>query len=198
MPIGRPLTHNCACKLAKSRRLCYAVSVDRSAVGRERGFGRFGTRTTRRMVNFVGDPRLWLLIGVAILLIFTVEAVEGYVEGVWPQLRHDAPAFRSQAIGRSLWVSVAFLLLPGIVLALLNLGLLVWKGLPQNSTQIFGAFFLGIGWLLFALTSIDLIGLGRYMRRVGPAAPLALIVCLLVGDLLLLAAILDLLPAVRG
>jgi hypothetical protein len=150
------------------------------------------------MLGFVGDPRLWLLIGVAVLLIFTVEAVEGYVDGPWPQLRRDAPAFRSQAIGRSLWVSVAFLLLPGIVLALLNLGLLVWKGLPQNSTQIFGAFFLGLGWLIFALTSIDLVGMGRYMRRVGPAAPLALIVCLLVGDLLLLAAILDLLPAVRG
>ena len=149
-------------------------------------------------MGIVGDPRLWLLIGVAILLIFTIEAVEGYVDGAWPQLRHDAPAFRSQAIGRSLWVSVAFLLLPGIVLALVNLGLLVWKGLPQNSTQIFGAFFLGIGWLIFTLTSIDLIGLGRYMRKVGPAAPLALIVCLLVGDLLLLAAVLDLIPTVRA
>ncbi len=140
------------------------------------------------MFGVTVDPRLWLLVGVAILLIFTVEAVESYVDGSWPQLRHDAPAFRSQAIGRSLWVSVAFLLLPGIVLALLNLGLLVWKGLPQNSTQIFGAFFLCIGWLIFTLTSINLV----------PAAPLALIVCLLVGDLLLLAALLDLVPAVRG
>lgn len=146
----------------------------------------------------LNDPRFYLLIGVAILLIFTVEAVEQYVEGAWPQLRHESPAFRSQAIGRSLWASVAFLLLPGIVLALLNLGLLVWKGLPQNSTQIFGAFFLGLGWLIFALTSIDLVGLGGYMRKVGVAAPLALIVCLLVGDLLLLAALLDLLPAIRG
>lgn len=150
------------------------------------------------MFGLTVDPRLWLLVGVAILLIFTVEAVESYVDGSWPQLRHDAPAFRSQAIGRSLWVSVAFLLLPGIVLALLNLGLLVWKGLPQNNTQVFGAFFLCIGWLIFALTSINLVGLGQYMRRVGPAAPLALIVCLLVGDLLLLAALLDLIPAVRG
>ena len=146
----------------------------------------------------IADPRLYLLIGVAILLIFTIESIEGYVEGAWPQLRHDAPAFRAQAIGRSLWVTVAFLLLPGIVLALGNLGLLVWKGLPQNSTQIFGAFFLGIGWLIFTLTSINLAGLGRYMRKVGPAAPLALLVCLLVGDLLLLAALLDLLPAIRG
>jgi len=146
----------------------------------------------------VSDPRLYLLIGVAVLLIFTIEAVEQYVEGAWPQLRHAAPAFRSEAIGRSLWASVAFLLLPGIVLVLLNLGLLVWKGLPQNSTQIFGAFFLGIGWLIFALTSIDLAGLGRYMQRVGVAAPLALLVCLLAGDLLLLAALLDLLPVLRG
>lgn len=36
------------------------------------------------------------------------------------------------------------------------------------------------------------------MRKVGVAAPLALIVCLLVGDLLLLAALLDLLPSVRA
>lgn len=146
----------------------------------------------------IADPRLYLLIGVAILLIFTIESIESYVEGAWPQLRHDAPAFRAQAIGRSLWVTVAFLLLPGIVLALGNLGLLVWKGLPQNSTQIFGAFFLGVGWLVFTLTSINLAGLGRYMRKVGPAAPLALLVCLLVGDLLLLAALLDLLPTIRG
>lgn len=146
----------------------------------------------------IADPRLYLLIGVAILLIFTIESIESYVDGAWPQLRHDAPAFRAQAIGRSLWVTVAFLLLPGMVLALGNLGLLVWKGLPQNSTQIFGAFFLGIGWLVFTLTSVNLIGLGRYMRKVGPAAPLALLVCLLVGDLLLLAALLDLLPVIRG
>lgn len=144
-----------------------------------------------------GDPRLWLLIGVAVLLIFTVEAVEQYVDGSWPQLRHATPAFRSQAIGRSLWSAVAFLLLPGIVLALANLGLLVWRGLPQSNTQILGAFFLGLGWLIFALTSIDLGGLGAYMRKVGVAAPLALIVCLLVGDLLLLAALLDLLPAIQ-
>jgi hypothetical protein len=146
----------------------------------------------------IADPRLYLLIGVAILLIFTIESIESYVDGAWPQLRHDAPAFRAQSIGRSLWVTVAFLLLPGMVLALGNLGLLVWKGLPQNSTQIFGAFFLGIGWLVFTITSINLIGLGRYMRKVGPAAPLALLVCLLVGDLLLLAALLDLLPTIRG
>ena len=143
------------------------------------------------------DIRFWLLIGVAVLLIFTIEAVEQYVDGAWPQLRHAAPAFRSQAIGRSLWATVALLLLPGIVLALINLGLLVWKGLPQNNTQILGGFFLGIGWLIFALTSINLAGMGRYMRQVGVAAPLALLVCLLVGDLLLLAALLDLLPLVR-
>lgn len=143
------------------------------------------------------DVRFWLLVGVAILLIFTIEAVEQYVDGVWPQLRHPAPAFRSQAVGRSLWSLVAFLLLPGIMLALLNLALLVWRGLPQSNTQVLGAFFLSIGWLIFALTSIDLAGIGRYMRQVGVAAPLALIVCLLVGDLLLLAALLDLVPLVR-
>lgn len=143
------------------------------------------------------DPRFWLLVLVAVLLLFTIEAVEHYVDGAWPQLRHAAPAFPSEALGRSLWNSVAFLLLPGIVLALLNLGLLVWKNLPQNNTQILGAFFLGLGWVLFALTSINLVGLGRYMRQVGVAAPLALIVCLLVGDLLLLAALLDLWPLAR-
>ena len=149
------------------------------------------------MRGLAGDLRFWLLIGVAILLIFTIEAIESYIDGAWPQLRQAAPAFRSQAIARSLWTSVAFLLLPGIVLALINLGLLVWKGLPQNNTQTLGAFFLGLGWLVFALTSSDLVGLGRYMRKVGVAAPLALIACLLVGDLLLLAALLDLAPAVR-
>lgn len=112
-----------------------------------------------------GDPRLWLLVGLAVLLIFTVEAVEQYVDGSWPQLRHAAPAFRSQAIGRSLWSAVAFLLLPGIVLALINLGLLVWRGLPQNNTQILGAFFLGLGWIIFALTSINLAGLGATCAR---------------------------------
>jgi hypothetical protein len=51
---------------------------------------------------------------------------------------------------------------------------------------------------VFTITSINLVGLGRYMRKVGPAAPLALLVCLLVGDLLLLASLLDLIPLIRS
>src|SRR3712207_9210819 len=93
------------------------------------------TATTEIYTLSLHDALPILLVGVAVLLIFTIEAVEQYVEGAWPQLRHAAPAFRSQAIGRSLWASVAFLLLPGIVLALLNLGLLVWRGLPQSNIQ---------------------------------------------------------------
>lgn len=157
-------------------------------------------KTARRPeveATVLNDPRFWLLVFVAILLIFTVEAVEHYVDGAWPQLRHAAPAFRSEALERSLWGVVALLLLPGILLVLANLGLLLWRNLPQTSTQILGAFFLGTGWLLFALTSIDLGGFGRYMRQVGVAGPLALLVLLVVGDLLLLAAILDLWPLIR-
>lgn len=145
----------------------------------------------------LSDPRFWLLILVAVLLIFTVEAVEHYVDGAWPQLRHAAPAFRSQALERSLWGAVALLLLPGILLALANLALLVWRNLPQTSTQILGAFFLGLGWLLFALSSMNLGGFGEYLRQIGVAGPLTLLVLLLVGDLLLLAALLDLWPLVR-
>lgn len=145
----------------------------------------------------LNDPRFWLLVLVAVLLIFTVEAVEHYVDGAWPQLRHAAPAFRSQALERSLWGGVALLLLPGILLALASLALMVWRNLPQTSTQILGAFFLGTGWLLFALISMNLGGFGGYMRQIGVAGPLTLIVLLFVGDLLLLAALLDLLPLVR-
>lgn len=145
----------------------------------------------------LSDPRFWLLILVAVLLIFTVEAVEHYVDGAWPQLRHAAPAFRSQALERSLWGGVALLLLPGILLALASLALMVWRNLPQTNTQILGAFFLGTGWLLFALISMNLAGFGSYMRQIGVAGPLTLIVLLFVADLLLLAALLDLWPLVR-
>lgn len=145
----------------------------------------------------LNDPRFWLLVLVAVLLIFTVEAVEHYVDGAWPQLRHAAPAFRSQALERSLWGGVALLLLPGIVLALASLALMLWRNLPQTNTQILGAFFLGTGWLLFALISMNLAGFGSYMRQIGVAGPLTLIVLLFVGDLLLLAALLDLWPLVR-
>src|SRR3712207_6962762 len=64
------------------------------------------TATTEIYTLSLHDALPILLVGVAVLLIFTIEAVEQYVEGAWPQLRHAAPAFRSQAIGRSLWASV--------------------------------------------------------------------------------------------
>jgi len=144
----------------------------------------------------VADSRFWLLVALCVALVYTIQAVEAGVEGYWPHQRRPArTAPGARAVGGA-WSWVALLLLPGLLLAVLNLAILVWQGLPHMRLHLLGGLFVGLPWLLFVLVSTDAFGLRRYAGQVGPAGPAALMGMLVVGDVLLLIALLDVLPNV--
>ena len=143
----------------------------------------------------VDDERLWLLVGLCVALIFTIQAVEGAVEGVWPHQRRAARLAPGARAGQGVWTSVALLLLPGLLLGVLNVAVLLWRERSHTETQLLGGFFVGLTWLIFVAVSGDVFRLGRYMAQVGRVGPAALLAVLLVGDALLLIALLDVLPS---
>jgi hypothetical protein len=143
------------------------------------------------------DRRLWLLVLVCVALVFTIQAVEASVDGVWPHQRRAARLGPGARAVQGVWSYVALLLLPGMLLGVLNLAVLLWLRLPQSETHVLGGLFVGLAWLIFVGVSADVLHLGRYMGQVGPVGPAAMVAVLLVGDLLLLIALLDILPPLR-
>ncbi|MFL5759184.1 MAG: hypothetical protein ACJ789_05560 [Thermomicrobiales bacterium] len=141
------------------------------------------------------DKQLWLLIGLCVAMIFTIEAVEEAVDGAWPHQRRAsqiAPAARSL---QAVWGIIALLVLPGILLTILSLGVMIWQNVVRPDTLVIGGVFLGIGWVIFLLGSIDRLRFRSFLGQVGFAGALALIVILLIGDALLLIAFLDIRPS---
>jgi hypothetical protein len=142
------------------------------------------------------DRVLWLLIGVSIAMLFTLQAVEAAVEGAWPHQRRPSQMTPSERSAHWIWGVVALLVLPGALLEMLILSVRAWHKLDHTETQVLGSVFVGIGWILFLLVSQDWLPLRRYLARVGPVAPLAVIGMLLIGDVLLLTAFVDIRPTV--
>lgn len=140
------------------------------------------------------DARLWLLIGLSIAMLFTIEAIEDYIEGTWPQMRRPPANLGLVGEAKTLWVAVAMFVLPGLVLTIMNLAILVWQDLPYANTQLLGTIFVIVGWLLFLATTINLGGIGSYLEDVGFVAPLALVLVLAIGDLLLLVNLIEIFP----
>lgn len=140
------------------------------------------------------DVRLWLLIILSVAVLFTIEAVEEFVEGRWPQMKRPFDFWGSFGELRTLWVAVAMFVLPGLVLTILNLALLLVRDLPHSNVQVLGTIFVVVGWLVFLLTAINLAGVGSYLRTVGFVVPLALVLILGIGDLLLLVSLIDIFP----
>ncbi|HET7038122.1 MAG TPA: hypothetical protein VFI42_20780 [Thermomicrobiaceae bacterium] len=140
------------------------------------------------------DTRIWILIGLCVAMLFTIEAIEDYVEGTWPQMRRPMSGAGVVGSARALWVAVALFVLPGLVLTILNLAILVWQNLPYANLQLLGTIFVVVGWLLFLATTIDLGGIGAYFEDVGFVAPLSLVLILAIGDLLLLITLIDIFP----
>lgn len=140
------------------------------------------------------DTRLWLLIGLSIAMLFTIEAIEDFIEGAWPHMRRPANGWGGISRPQTLWVSVALFVLPGLVLTILNLAILVWRGLPYTNMQVLGTIFVVVGWLIFLATTTDLGGIGAYLHETGLVAPLALVLVLALGDLLLLISLIDIFP----
>lgn len=141
------------------------------------------------------DTRLWwLLIGIAIALLFTIQAIETAVEGAWPHQRRPSNFLpRARAVQTS-WAFVALLVIPGALLAIGNVAVMIWKDVPQPEGQALGGTLLGIGWVLFLLFSLDLLRLGRLMGNLGVIGPVTMMVLLVVADALLFVALRDILP----
>ena len=143
------------------------------------------------------NERLWLLIGLCVATVLTVEAVEQAVDGVWPYQRRPARRSpRSRGTG-AIWGLVALLVLPGLVLAMLNVAALMQWDRPRTDAQEVGGVFLALGWMIFVLTSIPRLPLRRYLDDLGLAGPALVILLLLIGDGLLLIALFDVLPSMR-
>lgn len=138
---------------------------------------------------------LWVLIGLCVVTVFTLQAVEESVEGAWPHQRRPA-RLPARAPGFSgAWSLVALLVLPGLLLGIANVIVLLWKDLGRTDTQLLGSLFVGVGWLLFMAASRDWLPVRRYVGEMGIIAPIALVLVLLIGDVLLTIALFDVLPS---
>jgi hypothetical protein len=140
------------------------------------------------------NGRLWLLIGLGLATIYTLQAVEEAVEGAWPHLRRPARLPRQARAVNAAWPWVALLVLPGLLLGILNVAILLWKDLPRSETQALGSLFVGAGWVVFVLASSDRFRFGRYLGQLGLVGPASLIVLLLIGNTLLTIGLFDVLP----
>lgn len=142
--------------------------------------------------ELVHDTRFWVVAITSLCLILTLERVQAYANGPWPQMQRDGER-RPVAMGNpAAWFGVMILLLPGLVLLLANVAILLWAKYPRRSVQVLAAFLLILPWIVFTVGSFDGLGVGPYMRRVGIALPIALCVSLALADLLLFFTFLDL------
>lgn len=147
-----------------------------------------------REVLRLGDSRIWLLIGLCVALVFTIQSVETATEGAWPHQRRPARMAPQARTAQGAWGAVALLLLPGIVLGILNVAILLWRGFPHTQAQFLGGLLVGLIWVIFVGASANVLGMGRLLQQGGPAGPLALLVLVVAGDVLLVAGLLTVLP----
>lgn len=142
------------------------------------------------------DSRVWILVGLCVALVFTIQSVETATEGAWPHQRRPSRMAPQARSAQGAWGAVALLLLPGILLGILNVAVLLWRDLPHTQSQLLGGVLVGLIWLIFVGASANFLGMGRLLRQGGPAGPLALLVLVIAGDILLLAGLLAIMPDV--
>lgn len=141
------------------------------------------------------DDRLWwLLIGLCLALLLTIQAIETAIEGAWPHQRRASSLVPRERVVQLSWGLVALLVIPGALLLIGNVAILIWRDPEQPDQLRLGSALAGIGWALFLVFSLNMLRLGRLFTNLGLIGPLALVTLLLVGDILLLTAFLDILP----
>jgi hypothetical protein len=144
------------------------------------------------------NHQLWLMVGVCLAAVFTVEAVEEAVEGAWPHERRPSRMAMTERRAQPFWGLVALLVLPGAILEIAILAVLAWRHETKPSTLVIGSILLGIGWVIFLLTSFDRFRVRRIFTSIGPVAPIALIAILIVADFLLIVGFLDIRPSLQS
>ena len=141
------------------------------------------------------DTRLWwLLIGLFVALLFTIQSVETAVDGAWPHQRRPSNFLPKARTVQTGWAAVAILLIPGIILAVANVAVVMWQEVDHTDAQVLGGWLLGISWAIFLLGSLNLLGFTKLLDVIGVTGTIVLLLVLAVADILLLSAFLDILP----
>lgn len=141
------------------------------------------------------DDRLWwLLIGLCVALLLTVQGIESAMEGAWPHQRRTSRLIPRERAVQLSWGVVALLVIPGALLLIGNVAVLIWRDPGRPDQLVLGSVLAGIGWGLFLVFSLNMLRLGRLFNNLGLIGPLALVALLLIGDVLLLTAFLEILP----
>lgn len=151
------------------------------------------------ILELARDPRLWGIVALFAVFIVSIERVEGYLSGPWPHQRRGDDRFNPLALGsRSAWLAVAMLLLPGLLLAVINAVVRFYRGLPAgvyglpaDALNLLGLGLVLLPWVVFVAGSTNVLHFGQYLRRVGLVTPAALLVCLLLGDVMLLLSLME-------
>jgi len=159
-------------------------------------FLNFGDWDWNRIPQGPFNSRLWwLLIALSLALVFTIQAVETAIDGAWPhQHRANRSLPRSHTVQQG-WAFVALLVVPGVVLAIGIVSVHIWRAPVSPDQQALGGVLVGVGWLLFLLFGLNMFRLGSLMTNLGMIGPIAIMILLIVGNLLLLTAFMDVLPS---
>lgn len=186
-------------------RLCYAATaafpLEGRATRRDTPGERFASMPDMPDLSWDSIPlgpfdnRLWwLLIGLGIALLLTVQAIETAVEGAWPHQRRTARMRSGERIVQMSWGVVALLVLPAALLMIGIVSILLWRDPERPDQLVLGAILAGLGWFLFLIFSLNFLRVGQLFTNLGAIGPIALIALLLVGDILLLTSFLDIVP----
>ena len=138
---------------------------------------------------------LWALIGVSIVMVLTLEAVQTAVEGAWPHQRRPSTMLPRERSAHTMWGVVAIALIVGGLLLIANLGVLLWQDLEHSEAHVVASALLGTSWVVFVLSSVDRWGIRSYITSIGIAAPMAVLAMLVVADLLLGVTLVDIWPS---
>jgi hypothetical protein len=136
----------------------------------------------------------WLLIGVAVALLFSLQAMETAIEGTWPHQRRDNEYIPGARGIKPAWGIAAILVIPGALAMIGIISVILWLDILTPEGLRLGGALLGLGWLLFLIFGLNFLGLGRLLGTLGMFGPLAIAIVLLVADGLLIVTLLDVLP----
>ena len=137
---------------------------------------------------------LWVLIGVCIAMVLTLDAVQTAVDGAWPHQHRPSRLLPHERTAQSIWGIVAVLIIAGGLLLITNLGILLWQDEDYGDGLVLGSILLGVAWVIFFLMSTELLGIRRYLSSIGPTAPLAVLAVLVAAIVLLVLSLLEIVP----
>lgn len=137
----------------------------------------------------------WLLIGISLALLFTLQALETVVEGAWPHQQRDNIYVPGAKGIKPAWSLAALLVLPGALASIGIVATMIWLGIDAPEGFSLGGSLLALGWVLFLVFGLNFFGLGRLLGTLGMLGPLAIAIVLFVSDGLLIITLLDILPA---